>query len=174
MPLDTAVTRVGSDLGDVAELYASLSERLERIVGMDVRAPTPVIEDACQSAWDRLWLHRGQVRRETALSWLVTTAVHEALRLLRVQAGVLSLEREIEELGEGAVPAYAPPAADLYELRTRLEGIRSLSQRQQRLVWLQGFGFSYSEIAARTGSTTRTVERQLLRGKRKLRKLAGE
>jgi RNA polymerase sigma factor (sigma-70 family) len=163
-----------SDVGDVAELYASLSSQLERIVGMGVRAPRPLIEDACQSAWNRLWLHRQQVRRETALSWRVTTAVHEALRLLRVQAGLLSLEREIEELGDGAVPAHAPPAADLYELRTRLEGIRSLSRRQQQLLWLHGLGFSYAEIAARTGSTTRTVERQMLRGKRKLRKIAGE
>src|SRR5437773_535267 len=55
---------VGSDVGDVAELYASLSERLERIVGMDVHAPRPLIEDACQSAWNRLWVHRLQVRRE--------------------------------------------------------------------------------------------------------------
>jgi RNA polymerase sigma factor (sigma-70 family) len=172
--VDAVANCAGSDVGDVAELYASLSERLERIVGMDVHAPRPLIEDACQSAWDRLWLHRRQVRRETALSWLVTTAVHEALRLLSVQAGALSLEREIEELGDGALQVHAPPAADLCELRTRLEDMRSLSQRQQRLLWLQGFGFSYAEIAARTGSTTRTVERQLLRGKRKLRKLTEE
>jgi len=168
------VNQAGSDLGDVAELYASLSAQLQRIVGMDVRAPRPLIEDACQFAWNRLWLHRGQVHRETALSWLVTTAVHEALRLLRLQAGLLSLEREIEELGDCAVSRHAPPAADLYELRTRLEIIRSLSQRQQRLLWLHGLGFSYAEIAARTGSTPRTVERQLLRGKRKLRSMAAE
>lgn len=170
----TGVDRARSDAGDVAELYASFSERLERIVGMDVRAPRPLIEDACQSAWDRLWLHRQQVHRETALSWLVATAIHEALRLLRVQGRLLSLEREIEELGDGAVPSHAPPAADLYELRSRLDGIRSLSQRQQRLLWLHGLGFNYAEIAAHTGSTTRTVERQLLRGKRKLRSMAGE
>lgn len=178
-----AAGRLGADrlgegaagrLGDFAELYASLSARLERIVGMDVRASRPLIEDACQFAWDRLWLHREHVRRETALPWLVTTAVHEALRLLRVQAGSLSLEGEIEEWGDGAVPAHAPPAADLYELRTRLEGIRSLSQRQQLVLWLHGLGFSYAEIAARTGSTTRTVERQLLRGKRKLERMAAE
>jgi RNA polymerase sigma factor (sigma-70 family) len=167
------VRRATDERGDVAELYASLSARLERIVGTDVHAPTPVIEDACQFAWDRLWLHRAQIRRETALSWLVTTAVHEALRLLRVQAGSLSLEHEIEALGDGAVPAHAPPAADLFELRTRLDGIRSLSRRQQLLLWLHGLGFSYAEIAVRTGSSTRTVERQLLRGKRKLRSMAG-
>jgi RNA polymerase sigma factor (sigma-70 family) len=172
--MEAAVTRAASDISDVAELYASLSARLERIVRVEVRAPRPLIEDACQFAWDQLWLHREQVRRETALSWLVTTAVHEALRLLRVQAGLLSLEREIEAFGDTAVPAHAPPAADLCELRTRLDGIRSLSQRQQLLLWLHGLGFSYAEIAARTGSTTRTVERQLLRGKRKLRSMAGE
>ena len=158
----------------MSELYASLSARLERIVGLDVRAPKPLIEDACQFAWDRLWLHRGHVHRETALSWLVTTAVHEALRLLRIQAGLVSLERELEELGDGAVPAHAPAAADLCELRTQLEGIRSLSQRQQLLLWLRGLGFSYAEIADRTGSTTRTVERQLSKGKRKLRRLTAE
>jgi RNA polymerase sigma factor (sigma-70 family) len=170
----TQVDRGCGDLGDVAELYATLSGRLERIVERAVEAPRPLIEDACQSAWNRLWLKRQQVRRETAFSWLVTTAVHEALRLLRGQAGLLSLERAIEEWGDRAVPACAPPAADVCEMWTRLEGIRSLSQRQQRLLWLHGFGFSYAEIAAHTGSTTRTVQRQLLRGKRKLRKIAGE
>jgi RNA polymerase sigma factor (sigma-70 family) len=168
------VNRGGDDLGDVAELYASLSARLQRIVERDVHAPRPLIEDACQSAWNRLWLYRRRVRREIALSWLVTTAVHEALRLLRDQAGLLSLERELEEWGDRAVPTSAPLMADLCELWTRLDGIRSLSQRQQQLLWLHGFGFSYAEIAARTGSTTRTVERQLLRGKHKLRRIAGE
>ena len=35
-------------------------------------------------------------------------------------------------------------------------------------MWLQGFGLSYSEIAAYTGDTRRTVERQLMRAKRAL------
>ena len=163
------MTHAGSDLGDVGELYATLSARLERIVRLGVRAPGPVIEDACQFAWGRLWHHREQVRRETALPWLVTTAVHEALRLLRSQAGWLSLERELEQAGDRAVLAYVPPAADLVEVRTQLEGIRALSRRQQTVLWLRALGFSYAEIAAYTGSTTRTVERQLSRGKRKLR-----
>ena len=39
----------------LVELYGQLSKRLERIVRRDVRAPDPVIEDACQFAWaDRL------------------------------------------------------------------------------------------------------------------------
>jgi RNA polymerase sigma factor (sigma-70 family) len=166
------VTAAPGDLGDVGELYATLAARLERIVRMDVRAPGPVIEDACQFAWGRLWHRREEVRRETALPWLVTTAVREAVRLLRSQAGWLSLEAELAASGDRAVQAHAPPAADLFELRAQLDGIRSLSQRQQMVLWLHGLGFSYGEIATYTGSTMRTVERQILRGKRKLRTTA--
>lgn len=166
-------TGAASDLDYVGELYATLSTRLERIVGTDVRAPQALIEDACQSAWWRLWRQRDRVCRDSALPWLVTTAVREARRLLHGQAGLLSLEQALEESGDWAVPAHAPPAADVCELRTRLDdGMRSLPERQQRLLWLHGFGFSYAEIADREGSSMRTVERQLLRGKRKLRTLA--
>lgn len=164
-----------SDFDYVGELYATLSTRLERIVGTDVRAPRPLIEDACQSAWWTLWRQRDQVRRDSALPWLVTTAVREALRLLRGQAGLVSLEQVLDESGDRAVPAHAPPAADVCELRARLaDAMRSLPQRQQRLLWLHGFGFSYAEIADRTDSSMRTVERQLLRGKRKLRSVSAE
>ena len=37
------------------------------------------------------------------------------------------------------------------------------------MLWLQGIGLSYDDIAATTGCTNRTVERQLLRAKRTLR-----
>ena len=170
----TALREAPEDRCDVSELYASFSERLERIVGTDVRAPRPVIEDACQFAWGRLWRKRDHIRREAALPWLITTAIHEALRLVRGQDGLLSLEQAIEESGDKAAPAHTLTAVDVLELRTRLQAMASLSPRQQRLLWLHGLGFSYAEIAMRTGSTTRTVERQLLRGKRTLRRLAAE
>jgi RNA polymerase sigma factor (sigma-70 family) len=170
----TALREGPSDRCDVGELYASLSGRLERIVGTAVQAPRPVVEDACQFAWGRLWRKREHVRPEAALPWLTTTAIHEALRVLRGQDCLLSLEQTLEESGEGAVPEHALTAADVFELRTRLQVMASLSPRQQRLLWLHGLGFSYAEIAACTGSTTRTVERQLLRGKRTLRRIAAE
>lgn len=164
----------GDDVADIGELYALLSARLERIVGMDVRAPRPLIEDACQVAWVRLWRYRHRVRRDSALSWLATTAIHEAFRLLRGQARFLSLEETIERTGEGGVATHTPALEEVFEHRARLELLSSLSERQQRLVWLHGLGFSYEEIAATTGFTTRTVERQLLRGKRRLRSTAVE
>src|SRR5690348_14955444 len=84
-------------VGDVGELYGLLARRLEQIVRLDVRAPDVVIEDACQFAWSRLLHHHDRVHRETVMSWLVRTAVHEALKLLRRGRRELSLESESEE-----------------------------------------------------------------------------
>src|SRR5689334_3868552 len=65
---------------DIEELYGGLARRLERMVRSGVRAPDPVIEDACQFAWSRLLHHREHVQPEAALVWLAKTAVHEAFK----------------------------------------------------------------------------------------------
>lgn len=162
----------GVDLGleEIGELYTEFASHIRQIVRAQVRAPDPVIEDACQIAWSRLLGRRPEIRREVILGWLVTTANREALRLLRHGRRELPLD----ELGEGAEPsarmALCSPAADeIVAQRSRLDAIRALPRRQQRLVWLQGFGLSYREMAGYTASTPRTVERQLLRAKRALR-----
>ena len=156
---------------EVAELYGTLSGRLEQIVRMSVRAPEPLIEEACQVAWSRLVDRRDQVRRETALAWLATTASREALKLLRRQRRELSLEELAERAPETPTRAQAT-VEELVEQRARLGSIRALPERQQRLVWLQGLGLSYVEMAGYTGASTRTVERQLLRARRTLRDAA--
>jgi RNA polymerase sigma factor (sigma-70 family) len=156
------------DAGDVGELYSRLSARLEQIVRGDVRAPDPVIEDACQFAWSRLVFHSHRVRRDTALPWLVKTAVHEAFKLIRRAGRDLSLDAVLEQAGE-AVP-YTLTAEELFEQRERLDGIRELPERQQRLVWLHALGLSYAEMAAHEGYTLRTVERQLLRARHNIRR----
>jgi RNA polymerase sigma factor (sigma-70 family) len=155
---------------DVGELYGQLANRLERIVRLDVRAPDPVVEDACQFAWSRLIRHCGSVRREGALSWLATTAVREAIRLVHRDYRDLSLDAALE--GGGAATSVAGPDELLGHLQ-RLDLIAALPVRQQRLMWLHGLGLSYREIAAHEGCTTRTVERQLLRARGKLRQEAG-
>jgi RNA polymerase sigma factor (sigma-70 family) len=157
---------------EVAELYRALSKPLERVVRSDVQAPAPVIEDACQFAWARLVHHRGTVRREAAFGWLVKTALHEAFKLIRRDGREVSLEAEIEAGHDK--PDHRPGPLDLYERRERLGTLGSLSARQQRLLWLYGLGFTYTEIAARDGCTPRTVERQLQRARATLREAAGE
>jgi RNA polymerase sigma factor (sigma-70 family) len=161
---DGATSRNGT--GEVGELYALHARRLERIVRVDVRAPEPVIEDACQFAWGRLLFHAHRIRRETALAWLTTTAVRHALKLIGRETRELSLERVLEEEPEPPDCLYAPAPDEVVEQRERLDALGRLPDRQQRMVWLQGLGLSYVEIAAREGCTVRTVERQLLRAKR--------
>lgn len=167
-----------ANLGDVGELYRALSARLEHIVRLDVRAPDAVIEDACQFAWTRLVHHAGRVRREAVLSWLVTTAVHEAFKLIRRDGRELSLDAALDlsadaarerAVTQAALAGHAPPPHELLEQRERLLAIRALPERQQRLVWLHALGLSYAEMALYTGCTSRTVERQLLRAKQRLR-----
>ena len=153
---------LAAGVGDVGELYGLLARRLEQIVRRDVRAPDVVIEDACQVAWSRLLRHRDRVHRETAMSWLVRTAVHEAFRLLRHGRRELPLDLAAEE----AMPATP---AQITECRERLAELGRLPERQQRAVWLHAFGCSYGEIAMYEGCTTRTVERQLLRARQSIR-----
>jgi RNA polymerase sigma factor (sigma-70 family) len=151
-------------VGDVDELYGLLARRVERIVRRGVHAPDVVIEDACQIAWSRLLHDPHRVHRETAMSWLVSTATHEALRLLRRARRELSLEAADHALWR----SEATPA-EVIECRARLAELGRLPERQQRAVWLHGVGLSYAEIARHEGCTIRTVERQLLRARRAIR-----
>ena len=61
---------------------------------------------------------------------------------------------------------------DLAEQKSRLDSIQALPERQRRLLWLQGLGLSYREMAGETGMTRRTVERQLIRARSSLAKEA--
>jgi RNA polymerase sigma factor (sigma-70 family) len=151
---------------EIATRYRELNPSLRRIVAFNVHAPESVIEDACQVAWSRLLRRAGTVDREKTLAWLVTTATREAVRLLRRADRELPLET-LAEVGAEAAADLAPD--QVVALRARLDGIGALPRRQQRLVWLQGFGLSYAEMSRYTGSSVRTVERQLLRAKQTLR-----
>jgi RNA polymerase sigma factor (sigma-70 family) len=132
-------------------------------------APPAVIEDACQLAWSHLIRHRQRVDAEHALAWLATTATREAFRLLAREQREQSLERELEERGDGALPRRVPGPHELLEARQRLVHIGGVSERQKRLLWLHAFGLDYDEMAGHEGCSRRTVERQLLRAKRAVR-----
>jgi RNA polymerase sigma factor (sigma-70 family) len=162
---------VGED--EVAELYGALAGSLRRIVAGQVTAPDALIEDACQFAWSTLVRHRGRVRRETALGWLARTALNEAFKLIRSERRELSLEELSERISADTPAPWAltPSVEEQAEQRARLASLEQLPERQQRVLWLQGLGFSYAEMAGCTGSSRRTVERQLMRAKRTLRAL---
>lgn len=157
---------------EIGELYGCLSARLEQIVRIDVRAPDYLIEEACQFAWSRLVHRAGAVRRESVLSWLAKTASREAFKLIRRQRREVSLEAAMEAAGDGPSRSGVIGPEELILCRERLDSIRTLPERQQRLLWLNALGLSYAEMALHTGCTERTVERQLLRAKRAIRALA--
>ena len=145
---------------------ADLDRRLREIVAFNVRAPGPLIEDACQTAWLRLTRRRDDLAPRAVLPWLVTTATREALRLLRRAERELSLD---VLMGPRPWASSAPGPEAVIELRSRLSELGALNRRQQRLIWLQGLGFSYEEMAGREGNTLRTIERQVLRARGVLR-----
>jgi DNA-directed RNA polymerase specialized sigma24 family protein len=153
----------------LAALYRLHARRLEQIVRAGVDAPRPVIEDACQFAWSRLLFHAHRIRRETVLPWLVTTAVHQAVKLIGREGRELSLETMLEREPEPPECLGAPGPEELFDHRECLADIRRLPHRQQRLVWLQVLGLTYEEMAAREACTIRTVERQLVRARRTMR-----
>ena len=160
-------TPVGS--GNVGELYVELAVRLERIVRREVRAEVPLVEDACQFAWWRLVVHANRVERRAALSWLARTAVHEAIKLIRREERDVSLEARLERAGEAAIPSRWPGPDQIAEQRAQLELLHALPERQRKVLLLQAAGFSYEETATSLGVSRRTVERQIMRGRRKLR-----
>jgi RNA polymerase sigma factor (sigma-70 family) len=165
------------DVDDVARLYVEEAVRVRRIVRMCVTAPPAVIEDACQIAWSRLLIHRARLRRESARAWLVRVAIREVIKSIQRERRERSLEALLEQGGRCAAGGAAEPGMtlptpalieDLVEQKNRLESIRALPERQRRLLWLQGLGLSYREMAGETGMTRRTVERQLMRARSSL------
>lgn len=161
-------------VGDEAQLYERLAPRVERIVRGEVHAPKEVIEDACHDAWAKLINHSERVNRTTALGWLVQTAVRQAWKLEGRNRREASLQAVTEDLGDLPVPADVPGPAERAELRERLGELELLSERQRRLVWLRAAGLSHVEMAAFTGDTLRTVQRQIARATERMRQLQAE
>jgi RNA polymerase sigma factor (sigma-70 family) len=165
---------------DVAELYARLAERLQRIVSRDVGASEVVIEDACQVAWSRFLRHRDRVAREAALTWLVRTAIHEAWRMSRRQAREVGFDATEEwESGFGrAGPGWCwsrpePDPADVVQQRLTLGVVAALPERERRVLWMQALGFTHEEISGQCDETLRSVDRQLVRARKGLRDAGG-
>jgi RNA polymerase sigma factor (sigma-70 family) len=148
---------------DVERLYRARASYLQRLVALDTCAGDEVIEEACQHAWTSVIAHRERVDGGGAFAWLARTATREAWRL--------SVRRDDAPATSGGNEPRADGPARIVELRDRLGQIRRLPTRQQRLLWLSAAGLSYAEMARQEQLTMRTVERQLLRGRRTVRAL---
>jgi RNA polymerase sigma factor (sigma-70 family) len=150
--------------GDETELYAVYAAQLRRIVAHQVRTSSANIDDACAFAW--LQMLRYQPGRETLLGWLVKTGTREAVRLDR-----RARRDEVFADGVDETHGVVPSIEVRLEVLAAREAITSarLRQREADLLGAHVAGYSYVEIADANGITVRTVERQLLRAKRRLR-----
>jgi len=156
-------------VAELETIYPELAPQLERIVVRNLGVPAALLEEACQVAWGELALRRREVAPGSELGWLATTATRVALRHLRAARHQVSLDDEEQREHLVRIGAVAPGPERTAELRARLAAVQQLPVRQRRMVWMQGLGYGYDEIAARTGDSRRTVERQLLRAKGHLR-----
>ena len=153
----------------VASLYAQHATRVKRLVA---RQAAGDVEDACQIAWERLIIHdEVDLDGRGVVKWLVITAAREAwkgaarelpLSILGSDGGEHA--QDVELAGHAPDPLAVALARD--DARRRLA---RLTGREREFLALQALGLSYSEIAQATGASIRTVERQLLRARRKLR-----
>lgn len=157
---------------DASELYRLHARRLERAVAARVQTSAQNVEDACSFA--RMQLLRHEPAIENAHGWLLTVATREAVKLHRASQRALPIPRDENwDAIEFADPTDAIGAREqLLDAHTTLCAA-GLSERQIRLLALQAIGLSYTAIAARTGYTTRTVARQLLRARRQVRQARG-
>lgn len=161
-------------IGDEAQLYRSFATRLEQTVGIRVHAPREVIEDACHHAWTQLINQGDHVNRDAMFSWLATTAVRQAWKLNRREQRDLSLEVAAGDVGELPLPNPSPGPPERFELREQLAQLAELPERQRRFIWLRAAGLTYVEMAAYTGDTVRTVDRQIARATERIRQLEAE
>ena len=153
--------------GDEAAIFAAHHDRLLRALRRRVIAPDALIEDAVSITWLK-FMRRQPERSAVLFGWLLTVAEREAWRLCARSQRTLA----IDDLVCGEIPSVAGPE-DAVEARCRIElAAGAMTQRQCRIVGLQAAGFRYDEIAELTGDTIRTVERQILRGRRGARAAA--
>jgi DNA-directed RNA polymerase specialized sigma24 family protein len=144
--------------GDEADVYRQHHAHLLNVLRAQVNTTDPIREDACSFAW--LQFLRLQPERDTAFSWLCTTAIREAWRLT-TQA------RKNHQLLQ---QAPAPVDADLHlQARDALTQLANLPDRQRRYLTLIVSGHTYADICHHTGATHTNVNKHLTRARKHLR-----
>lgn len=157
----------------IAAFYLEKATALQRSVRRSVTGPDAMIEDACSYAWCQLLRHPSIQLDVAGFSWLYIVAKREAFRLSdrARREPALGEPHELPPTPRQLVSDVSETTERLAEMRERAELLCEISERKRDLVLLHALGYTYTEIAELTGDSPRTIERQLLRGKRAIRRL---
>lgn len=149
--------------------FAAHRDRLLRTVERSVITTPAVLEDACQHAWLQLVRRHDVTLDRHGFWWLHRVAVHQVFAITSREA----CEHPMDPLDLGAPTVECTGGRDVAETAEHHELIALVDRlpvRQRRLILLHVSGFTYDEITRMTGDSHRTVERQLLRARRELRR----
>ena len=155
----------------IAEFYEQEAVGLFQAVHGTVRGPDALVEDACAFAWCCLVEATHVPPEQSSFGWLYVVALREAYRLCKKSRREPAFADPCA-LGDVHVPDVWHQVERALEVEHRRRLLGGLPPRCLRLIVLQSAGFSYNEIARITGDTPRTVDRQLRRGRRALRRLS--
>jgi RNA polymerase sigma factor (sigma-70 family) len=133
-------------------------------------------EDAYQRSLEILLTKAPTAHRDELRPWLHTVIKHEALALRRMRER--SVSGEGDAAGAEAVPAggRSPHEAATGSERARraAEALGSLKPGELQCLILKALGYSYDEIADRTGFSWTKVNRSLTQGRRRFLQCFGE
>ena len=123
-------------------------------------------EDAYQRGLEIL-ITKGPTDDRSELGrWLHTVIKHEALAIRRQRERLLG--GEVPEQAIGSAPDPQEGAAERERTRRTAEALGELKQSEVQCLLLKALGYSYDEIAERTGYSWTKVNRSLTEGRRRL------
>jgi DNA-directed RNA polymerase specialized sigma24 family protein len=155
--------------GALDELYRRHHRDLQRAVAGAVKAPSELIEDACQTAWAIML--RTQPQCDNVFGWLRVVAIHEAYRLLTIRRREATAHSPRTPDDDPCTLAIEPHTVDdAIEALEALRTLASLPQRQRQDLTLHTAGYTYEEIRARTpGRTMTNVDKSLRKARSRVR-----
>jgi RNA polymerase sigma factor (sigma-70 family) len=132
-------------------------------------------EDAYQRSLEILLRKAPTADRGELRAWLHTVIKHEALALRRQRERTLAGNGdEPPEPVADATPALDEQASGRERVRRTAEALRQLKPSELQCMLLKALGYSYDEIAERTGYSWTKVNRSLTEGRRRFLDRFGE
>jgi DNA-directed RNA polymerase specialized sigma24 family protein len=148
---------------EIDTLYRHSARWLGATVQRAVNTSDVNIDDACSHAWTQLLTHdTAELRTPRIYGWLRTVAIHEAYRLHAYDHHTSTTVLE-------TIAQDTPAGTRLDQLESIHALLAPASDRQKRMIILHAAGHPYEEIAGVESASIRTVDRQLQRGRQRIR-----